>query len=141
MNKWPVRIHITLSTTSVYIQTPLTANILDKKGYKALFGKQYRHVHATVNVIIRLRQIRSDIPNSTFQLGIKCDIKFLPVVSLEDTSPKGEGSIRRYFWGEETGDMIGAHLLLLGEAGLMIGSKSRVLFSVAPQAMAPNVSK
>ncbi len=57
------------------------------------------------------------------------------MVSLDDTSPKGEGSIRKYFCGEETGDMIGAHLLLLGEAELISGSKSRVLFRVAPQAI------
>lgn len=62
----------------------------------------------------------------------------LPVVSLDDTSPKGDGSIRKYFCGEETGDIIGAHLLLLGEAGFISGSKSRVLFNVAPQAITPN---
>lgn len=56
-------------------------------------------------------------------------------MSLDDTSPNGEGSIRKYFCGEETGDMIGAHLLLLGEAWFISGSKSRVLFRVAPQAI------
>lgn len=66
---------------------------------------------------------------------------FIPVVSLLDTSPKGEGSIRRYFCGEDTGDMIGAHLLLLGEAGFINGSKSRVLLRVAPQAMTPSSVK
>lgn len=60
------------------------------------------------------------------------------MVSLDDTSPKGEGSIRRYFCGEETGDIIGAHLLLLGEAEFINGSKSRVLFRVAPQAIVLN---
>lgn len=66
------------------------------------------------------------------------------VVSREEaTGPNGEGSMRRYFCGEEVdeeppGDdeMIGAHLLLLGEAqGLISGSKSMVRFRVAPQAM------
>lgn len=60
----------------------------------------------------------------------------LPVVSLEDTSPKGDGSIRRYLRGEDTAGIIGAHLLLFGEAGFIRGSKSRVLFKVAPQAIA-----
>lgn len=65
-------------------------------------------------------------------------IYLLPVVSLDDTSPKGDGSIRKYFCGEETGDIIGAHLLLFGEAGFIRGSKSKVLFKVAPQAITPN---
>ena len=65
-------------------------------------------------------------------------MKFLPVVSLDDTSPKGEGSIRKYFCGEETGDMIGVHLLLLGEAWFISGSKSILLFRVAPQAITQN---
>lgn len=71
------------------------------------------------------------------------DFTFIPVVSLDDTSPNGEGSIRRYFCGEDTGDMIPAHLLLFGEAWLMSGSKSRVLFRVAPQAITikKNLSK
>lgn len=60
------------------------------------------------------------------------------MVSLDDTSPKGDGSRRKYFCGEETGDITGAHLLLFGEAGFIRGSKSRVLFKVAPQAMTPN---
>lgn len=64
-------------------------------------------------------------------------IYVLPVVSLDDTSPKGDGSIRKYFCGEDTGDIIGVHLLLFGEAGFIRGSKSRVLFKVAPQAIAP----
>lgn len=61
----------------------------------------------------------------------------LPVVSMDDTSPKGDGSIRKYFCGEDTGDIIGAHLLLLGDAGFISGSKSRVLLRVAPQAITP----
>lgn len=65
-------------------------------------------------------------------------IYLLPVVSLDDTSPKGDGSIRKYFCGEETGDIIGVHLLRLGEAGFISGSKSRLRFRVAPQAIAPN---
>lgn len=78
-----------------------------------------------------------------------------PVVSREETSPKGEGSIRRYFCGEaaaaeaaaaavaaageaaaEAGADKGAHRLRFGDAGLSSGSKSRVLFRVAPHAMA-----
>lgn len=76
------------------------------------------------------------------------------VVSREETSPKGEGSIRRYFCGEaaaaeaaaaavaaageaaaEAGADKGAHRLRFGDAGLSSGSKSRVLFRVAPHAM------
>lgn len=74
--------------------------------------------------------------NTMYQIwNIESGLHFLPVVSLDDTSPKGEGSMRRYFCGEETGDMIGAHLLLLGEAVFIKGSNSRVLFRVAPQAI------
>lgn len=77
------------------------------------------------------------------------------MVSREETSPKGEGSIRRYFCGEaaaaeaaaaavaaageaaaEAGADKGAHRLRFGDAGLSSGSKSRVLFRVAPHAMA-----
>lgn len=65
-------------------------------------------------------------------------LQFLPVVSLDDTSPNGDGSIRKYFCGEDTGDIIGAHLLLLGEVVFINGSKSKVLFRVAPQAITPN---
>ena len=72
------------------------------------------------------------------------------MVSREETSPKGEGSIRRYFCGEaaaaeaaaaavaaageaaaEAGADKGAHRLRFGDAGLSSGSKSRVLFRVA----------
>lgn len=59
-----------------------------------------------------------------------------PVVSLDDNCPNGEGSRRRYFCGDETGERIGENLLLLGEAWFIKGSKSRVLFRVAPQAIA-----
>lgn len=80
-----------------------------------------------------------------------------PVVRREETSPKGDGSIRRYFCGEaaaaekeaavaaaaddgeaaaEVGADNGAHRLRFGDAGLSSGSKSRVLFRVAPHAMA-----
>lgn len=77
------------------------------------------------------------------------------VVRREETSPNGEGSIRRYFCGEaaaaaaaaaavaaageavaDAGADKGAHRLRFGDAGLSRGSKSRVLFSVAPHAMA-----
>lgn len=68
-------------------------------------------------------------------------VYLIPVVSLDDTSPKGDGSIRKYFCGEETGDIIGVHLLRLGEAGFISGSKSRVRFKVAPQAITPNCIK
>lgn len=60
-----------------------------------------------------------------------------PAVRAEETLPKGEGSMRRYFRGdalELDGDM-GAHLLLFGDAGFIRGSKSRVLLRVAPQAI------
>lgn len=90
-------------------------------------------VHA--NVAPFRMKTESNIMYFTPHLNKDCDIKSIPVVSLDDTSPNGEGSIRRYFCGEETGDMIGAHRLLFGEAGLMRGSKSRVRFSVAPQAI------
>lgn len=79
------------------------------------------------------------------------------VVRREETSPKGDGSIRRYFCGEaaaaekeaavaaaaddgvaaaEVGADNGAHRLRFGDAGLSSGSKSRVRFRVAPHAMA-----
>lgn len=79
------------------------------------------------------------------------------VVRRDETSPKGDGSIRRYFCGEaaadekaaavaaaaddgeaaaEVGADNGAHRLRFGDAGLSSGSKSRVLFRVAPHAMA-----
>lgn len=79
------------------------------------------------------------------------------MVRRDETSPKGDGSIRRYFCGEaaaaekeaavaaaaddgeaaaEVGADNGAHRLRFGDAGLSSGSKSRVLFRVAPHAMA-----
>lgn len=79
------------------------------------------------------------------------------MVRREETSPNGDGSIRRYFCGEaaaaekeaavaaaaadgeaaaEVGADNGAHRLRFGDAGLSSGSKSRVLFRVAPHAMA-----
>ena len=79
------------------------------------------------------------------------------MVRREATSPKGDGSIRRYFCGEaaaaekeaavaaaaddgvaaaEVGADNGAHRLRFGDAGLSRGSKSRVRFRVAPHAMA-----
>lgn len=74
-------------------------------------------------------------------LYIRCELLLLelnrPVVRTEDTVPKGDGSMRRYFCGEELeedGD-IGAHLLLFGDAGFNKGSKSIVRFRVAPQAI------
>jgi len=58
-------------------------------------------------------------------------------VSLDDDSPNGEGSIRRYFLGDDEDDDVetGMHLRLLGDVGLINGSKSIVLFKVAPHAM------
>lgn len=64
-------------------------------------------------------------------------LRICSVVRTEDTVPKGDGSMRRYFCGEELeedGDM-GAHLLLFGDAGFIKGSKSIVRFRVAPQAI------
>lgn len=45
--------------------------------------------------------------------------------------------MRRYFRGDEEDDDgdTGIHLLLLGDVGLINGSKSMVLFRVAPHAM------
>lgn len=83
------------------------------------------------------------------------------VVRREETSPNGEGSIRRYFCGEaaaaekaaavaavaadgeaaaEVGADNGAQRRRFGDAGLSSGSKSRVLFRVAPHAMAGEVA-
>lgn len=59
----------------------------------------------------------------------------LPALSLEDDCPKGEGSMLRYFLGDEVDGATGMHLRLLGDAGLMSGSKSMVLFRVAPHAI------
>ena len=61
----------------------------------------------------------------------------LPALSLDDDSPNGEGSMLRYFLGDEEDDdgETGMHLRLLGEAGLISGSKSMVLFRVVPHAM------
>lgn len=79
------------------------------------------------------------------------------VVRRDETSPNGDGSIRRYFCGDaaaaekqaavaaaadagqaaaEVGADRGAHRRRFGDAGLSSGSKSRVLFRVAPHAMA-----
>lgn len=62
----------------------------------------------------------------------------LPALSLDDDSPNGEGSMLKYFLGDEDDGDTGIHLRLLGEAGLMSGSKSMVLFRVAPHAIALN---
>lgn len=67
------------------------------------------------------------------------------MVRRVEASPKGEGSMRRYFCGDEAKEAEeeeaaaedkGAQRLRFGEAGLSRGSKSRVRFKVAPQAMA-----
>lgn len=64
------------------------------------------------------------------------------MVRVFDTSPKGDGSWRRYFLGdEEEEEDTGAHLLLFDELGLSNGSKSIVLFRVAPQAMVVKYGK
>lgn len=59
----------------------------------------------------------------------------LPALSLEDDCPNGEGSMLRYFLGDEVDGATGMHRRLLGDAGLMSGSKSMVLFRVAPHAI------
>lgn len=59
----------------------------------------------------------------------------LPALSLDDDSPNGEGSMLRYFLGDEDDGATGIHLRLLGDVGLIRGSKSMVLFRVAPHAM------
>lgn len=56
-------------------------------------------------------------------------------MSFEETSPNGEGSFRKYFLGDDVDGDTGIHLLLLGEVGFIKGSKSIVLFRVAPHAM------
>lgn len=63
---------------------------------------------------------------------------YQPVVRRGVTSPKGDGCIFRYFCGEEA-ELSGVQRLLFGDCdgGLSSGSKSIVLFRVAPQAMAP----
>lgn len=63
----------------------------------------------------------------------------LPALRVDEEFPNGDGSMRRYFLGadeeaEEDGDT-GMHLRLLGVVGLNRGSKSIVLFRVAPHAM------
>lgn len=64
-------------------------------------------------------------------------LRICSALSLDDDSPNGEGSMLRYFLGDEDEDDgdTGMHLRLLGEVGLISGSKSMVLFRVAPHAM------
>lgn len=61
----------------------------------------------------------------------------LPALSVDEDSPNGEGSMLRYFRGDEDEDDgdTGMHLRLFGDVGLISGSKSIVLFRVAPHAM------
>lgn len=61
----------------------------------------------------------------------------LPALSVDEDSPNGEGSMLRYFRGDEDEDDgdTGMHLRLFGDVGLISGSKSMVLFRVAPHAM------
>lgn len=59
----------------------------------------------------------------------------LPALSLDADCPNGEGSMLRYFLGDEVDGATGMHLRLLGDAGLISGSKSMVLFRVAPHAI------
>lgn len=62
-------------------------------------------------------------------------------MNLDDDSPNGEGSMRRYFLGEDEeeqdcdGDTPWTHRRLFGDTGLIRGSKSTLLFRVAPHAM------
>lgn len=95
---------------------------------------RHRQYANTVNA--NLKVLIGPILKKRLHVNIQFVIYLLPVVSLDDTSPNGEGSIRKYFCGEETGDITGAHLLLLGEAWFIRGSNSNVLFKVAPQAIA-----
>lgn len=62
----------------------------------------------------------------------------LPALTVDEDLPNGEGSILRYFRGDEDDDDgdTGMHLRLFGDAGLISGSKSILLFRVAPHAMA-----
>lgn len=65
-------------------------------------------------------------------------LRICSALSVDDDSPNGEGSMLRYFLGdadeEDDGDT-GMHLRLFGDVGLISGSKSMVLFRVAPHAM------
>lgn len=67
----------------------------------------------------------------------------VPALRVEDDSPNGEGSMLRYFLGDEEDDEggTGIHLRLFGDVGLIKGSKSIVLFRVAPHAMTSVLSK
>lgn len=62
----------------------------------------------------------------------------LPALRVDEEFPNGDGSMRRYFLGaeEEDGGDTGMHLRLFGVVGLNRGSKSMVLFRVAPHAIA-----
>lgn len=64
-------------------------------------------------------------------------LRICSALRVEDDSPNGEGSRLRYFLGDEEEDEggTGTHLRLLGDVGLISGSKSIVLFRVAPHAM------
>lgn len=62
-------------------------------------------------------------------------LRICSALSLDEDSPNGEGSMLRYFLGDEDDGDTGMHLRLLGDVGLMSGSKSMVLFKVAPHAM------
>ena len=61
----------------------------------------------------------------------------IPALSVDEDSPNGEGSMLRYLRGDEDEDDgdTGMHLRLFGDVGLISGSKSMVLFRVAPHAM------
>lgn len=59
----------------------------------------------------------------------------LPALSVDENSPNGEGSMLRYFRGDEDEVDTGMHLRLFGDVGLISGSKSIVRFRVAPHAM------
>lgn len=64
-------------------------------------------------------------------------LRICSALSVDEDSPNGEGSMLRYFLGDEDEDDgdTGMHLRLLGDVGLISGSKSMVLFRVAPHAM------
>lgn len=59
----------------------------------------------------------------------------LPALSVDENSPNGEGSMLRYFRGDEDEVDTGMHRRLFGDVGLISGSKSIVRFRVAPHAM------
>lgn len=81
-----------------------------------------------------LKQVFTLIPNKS-PIRFVTVSSFLPDVNLGFTSPNGEGCV--FLGGVDGESVIGVHLRRLGVVcpGLCKGSKSKLLFSVAPQAI------